>query len=37
MYNGKNKLIVADRNFMMKSDVKECLNSLINKKLYHAQ
>ena len=32
VYNGKNKLIVANRNFMLKEDVKECLNSLPNKK-----
>ena len=32
VYNGKNRLIVCDRNFMQKSDVKECLNSLPNKK-----
>ena len=32
VYNGKNKLIVPNRNFMQKSDVKECLNLLPNKK-----
>ena len=32
VYNGKNKLIVGDRNFMLKSDVKECMDSLPNKK-----
>ena len=32
VYNGKNKLMVLDRNFMQKSDVKECINSLPNKK-----
>ena len=32
VYNGRNKLIVVNRNFMKKLDVKECLNSLPNKK-----
>ena len=32
VYNGKNKLIVPNRNFMQKSDVKDCLNLLPNKK-----
>ena len=32
VYNGKCRLIVANRNFMTKSDVKECMLSLKNKK-----
>ena len=32
VYNGKNKLIVQNRNFMTKKDVLECVNSLPNKK-----
>ena len=32
LYNGKNKLIVTNRHFMKKSDVKECIDSLPNKK-----
>ena len=32
VYNGKCKLIVQDRNFMMESDVKECITDLKNKK-----
>ena len=32
VYNGKNKLMVLNRNFMQKSDVKECIKSLPNKK-----
>ena len=32
VYNGKNKLIVCNRNFMTSSDVKECFDSLPNKK-----
>ena len=32
VYNGKCKLIVQDRNFMSKADVKECLSNLPNKK-----
>ena len=31
-YNGKNKLIVQDRNFMTKNDVKECLYSINSKR-----
>ena len=31
VYNGKCKLIVQDRNFMSKADVKECLSNLPNK------
>ena len=32
VYNGKNKLIVQDRNFMTKNDVKECLYSINSKR-----
>ena len=32
VYNGKCKLIVQDRNFMSRTDVKECLSNLPNKK-----
>ena len=32
LYNGKNKLIVQNRNFMSESDVKECIVDLPNKK-----
>ena len=32
VYNGKCKLIVQDRNFMTKNDVKLCMLDLINKK-----
>ena len=32
VYNGKNKFIVADRNFMQYCDVKECMSTL--KKWY---
>ena len=32
VYNGKNKLIVANRNFMTRNDVNECINALTNKK-----
>ena len=32
VYNGKNKLMVLNRNFMQKSNVKECIKSLPNKK-----
>ena len=32
IYNGKCKLILQNRNFMQKSDVKKCLDELSNKK-----
>ena len=32
VYNGKCKLLVQNRNFMQKSDVKKCLYDLSNKK-----
>ena len=32
VYNGKNKLIVANRNFTTRNDVNECINALTNKK-----
>ena len=32
VYNGKNKLIVLDRNFMSKNDVKECMYSIKSKR-----
>ena len=32
VYNGKNKIIVQNRNFMLRSDIKECLVSLKNKR-----
>ena len=32
VYNGKNKLIVGCRDFMTKSDVKECLSMLQSKR-----
>ena len=32
VYNGKNKIIVQNRNFMQKSDVKECMISLKSKR-----
>ena len=32
VYNGKCKLIVQNQNFMLKSDVKECIMNLPNKK-----
>ena len=32
VYNGKNKLIVQDRNFMTKNDIKECMYSMKSKK-----
>ena len=32
LYNGKCKLIVQNRNFMLEKDVLECMNELNNKK-----
>ena len=32
VYNGKNKLIVPDKNFMQYNDVKECMLTLKNKR-----
>ena len=32
VYNGRNKIIVQNRNFMQKNDVKECMQSLKSKK-----
>ena len=32
VYNGKNKLMVLNRNFMKENDVKLCLNELMNKR-----
>ena len=32
VYNGRCKLLVQNRNFMLKSDIKKCLYDLSNKK-----